>query len=357
MRRLLYPLHKFSGLLLGLLLALIGLSGSLLVFDHALDEQLTPELRHLPADQSGSLQTALERAREAALPNYQATRIYLARQPGAPHTIRFSNPDITDSRLEVSINPLTGEVLTVRHWGRYPLSWIYKFHYSLLSGHNGEIVVGLLGLCMLFFCISGTLLWWPRRGQWRMAWRVVKRLGPTRLFRDLHRLIGICSVPVLVLIAATGTAMVFSEPVHRLVASLLATAETPRYSVAPGVEHLSLDTLVNSVKTALPHAQLKRIFLTQSDSDSLRITLNLPGEAWTQHGASAAWINPYNGQLLGISNASTLPAGDQLLNWLFPLHNADALGLIGRWLWLLAGITPLLLFISGVILWRCKRRR
>ena len=62
MLRILFTGHKYAGLMLGLLLSLTGLSGSILVFDHALDELLTPELYGIGDPQTASLQKALEAA-------------------------------------------------------------------------------------------------------------------------------------------------------------------------------------------------------------------------------------------------------------------------------------------------------
>ena len=46
---MLLKLHKYAGLIAGLLLALTGVTGSLLVFHDTLDEWLTPQLRTQPA--------------------------------------------------------------------------------------------------------------------------------------------------------------------------------------------------------------------------------------------------------------------------------------------------------------------
>ena len=46
---MLLKLHKYAGLIVGLLLALTGVTGSLLVFHDTLDEWLTPQLRTEPA--------------------------------------------------------------------------------------------------------------------------------------------------------------------------------------------------------------------------------------------------------------------------------------------------------------------
>jgi len=44
------------------------------------------------------------------------------------------------------------------------------------------------------------------------------------------------------------------------------------------------------------------------------------------------------------------------MTWQFPLHNGDALGMPGRIIVLISGLTPLLFFITGTYLWWQKRQ-
>ncbi|WP_339673839.1 PepSY-associated TM helix domain-containing protein [Dasania marina] len=353
MRELLYLFHKYAGLLLGVFLALTGLSGSLLVFDHALDEVITSQLHGIASQPKSSVQQALESA-EAAVPFVKATRIDLARQLGSPHTVRFIGPPSTNRRIEVSIDPNSAEVLVVREWGQYPMSWIYRFHYTLLAGDTGKTIVGFIGFSLMLFCASGLFLWWPRRNRWKHALKIVRRKGALRFYWDLHRVIGVVTMPILTLCAVTGIAMVFSKPFATLVGSVTTISELPSYSVAAKSKQLSLDTLIQIVKKQWPGSEVKRLFLPQQPGDSLRLSVNLPGEYWTNYGASIIWLNSHNGEILGVRDARNLPVGNTVLTWMFPLHNADVLGLSGRWLWVIIGAVPAFLFGSGAYLWLRK---
>ena len=120
--------------MLGLCLALTGLSGGLLVFDHALDEALTPAMRVVGSSSGANLQTVVAAAATAAPRNSQLIRLDVARQPGSPHTVRFRGAGAERPLIEVSVDPATASVLTVREWGHYPMSWVYRLHYTLLAG-------------------------------------------------------------------------------------------------------------------------------------------------------------------------------------------------------------------------------
>lgn len=357
MRHLFIILHKYIGLTLGLLLAVIGLTGSLLVFDHALDEMVAPQT--VPANAPGDaapLQAVVAAARAAVPGEPEPTRIHLARQPGSPHMVRFPGPPGAPGPVEVSVAPVGAEVLAVRQWGEYPVSWVYRLHYTLLAGTTGKYVVGASGLFLLFFCLSGLYIWWPRRGQWRQALTIKRGSGAFRLNYDLHKTIGLYLLPVLAVVAFSGVSLVFHGPVESLVGSVLPLDERPSPSSEPGGVPLTVDQAVAEGRKAFPDAALKRVFLPQNPTDSYRLALNQAGEPWSAHAVTTVWVDQYGGEVLATWDALRIASGSRFLAWQFPLHNGDALGLPGRWLVFLSGLMPVLLFGTGVYMWWRKRR-
>ncbi|WP_461480681.1 PepSY-associated TM helix domain-containing protein [Porticoccus sp.] len=349
-------LHKYLGLVLGLLLTVIGASGSLLVFDHELDEAMTPILSSEHGESASSLQAVLDAAVVAggeAVPY----RLLLGRKPGRPHVVQFVQTPGSPGPLEVAVTPSGGEVVSVRTWGKYPMSWIYRLHMRLLSGAPGHYLVGFLGLGLLFFCVSGLILWWPRKGRWNRAFGIKVGSGAFRFNFDLHRTVGIYLLPVLMLSAISGVALVFFEPLKQGVGRVLPMDEevVPTSVHIPGRAPLTVDQAALVARKEFPEAELKQIFLPRKTSDSYRFSLRQAGEPWDNHGASLVWVDQYSGEVLGERNALAVPAGNSLLIWLFPLHSGDALGAIGRCLILLGGLAPGLLFATGLYLWLRKR--
>jgi uncharacterized iron-regulated membrane protein len=48
-------------------------------------------------------------------------------------------------------------------------------------------------------------------------------------------------------------------------------------------------------------------------------------------------------------------AGDTVLNWLVPLHDGKAFGMVGRVLVMILGLFPATLFVTGAMRWVMKR--
>ncbi|MCW8127777.1 PepSY-associated TM helix domain-containing protein [Microbulbifer halophilus] len=362
MRQFFFPLHKYAGLTLGLLLSLIGLTGSLLVFDHALDEKLAPRtVDFKPSAQPASYSEVLAAAREA-VPGSEPQRLMTPRGEGSPFVVRFPAPEGAPGPIEVSVSPTDAEVLAVRGWGEYTMTWIYRLHYTLLTGKTGKTVVGFVGLLLMLFCISGLVIWWPRRsrrgGRWKRAFTIKRDGNRFRFYFDLHKVAGIYFLPLLLLTAFSGVTLVFPQQVEAVVGTFLPTEprpSLPRSRQDTGTP-LNPDTIVEIGRGAFPGGELKRIYLPRDAGDSYGLSFRADGEPWRNYGASFVRLDQYSGKVLMVRDVTEIPPGNKVLRWQFPLHNGDALGLFGRWLVLFAGLMPALLFATGVYLWWKKRR-
>ncbi|GJM13897.1 MAG: hypothetical protein DHS20C12_23000 [Pseudohongiella sp.] len=361
MRNLLIQLHKYAGLFLGLILSISALSGSLLVFDRELDELLTPATVDFdPYDEWASFNLALENATAAVNNGTSPTRLMTGRHERAPHIIRFPTPPGEAGPLEARMDPGTGEVLALRQWGRTPVSWIYHLHMAFFAGSAGELVVGLMGFLMVFFCITGVIIWWPRAGRWRRALTLKRDAGAFRFFYDLHQMLGIYMLPVYFVVALSGMQLIWHDPAEHAVSTLLPVRETPSpVSSLPtnsAILPLTADEAAVVGQAQFPESRLMRLYVPASHTAVWRVTFVHPEERWTEFGAgTTVYLDQYSGEVLDIWNTRDLPAGSTMLEWSFPLHNGDALGIVGRLIVLLSGLLIPILFGSGTYLWWRKR--
>src|SRR5437868_824573 len=67
------------------------------------------------------------------------------------------------------------------------LTFAHQLHGNFLLGRDGRgLVVGWLGVAMLTLGITGLVLWWPKKGQWKNAFLVRRAASGLRLHRELH---------------------------------------------------------------------------------------------------------------------------------------------------------------------------
>ena len=154
MRRHLLKVHLYLGLLLGGAFALLGLTGSFLVFYPEIDRGLNPELVNPSVMHSPPSVQAWFDHLHAQFPQRKGPwRIEIPRSTDQVVFARYLKPEETDPNvfapMVVALDPDSGAVLNARMWGDYLVTWVYDLHYSLLMGKLGTVLVSLLGMALL----------------------------------------------------------------------------------------------------------------------------------------------------------------------------------------------------------------
>lgn len=393
LRKALAWLHRWVSLMAGLALVVLGLSGSLLVWQAELDAALNPGwFRPLPActaAQADAAPAALGApvARVLAVlaeqaPGRRAAIVVAPHQAGAAYQV-WERRDAQGLRREHFIDPQCGRYLGFRERGAvrwdaaHLVPTVYELHRYFWSGEWGATLAGSAGLVLLGLGLSGLVLAWPRQALRWASWRRVLGIqwtaAPARRWYDVHRAVGFWLAPVLILLSLTGAALVFGDTTRAWVGSVLptetlarlpraeASAATPgpRARSGPGERPeagpaLAPDAWVALAQQQFPQARWSRLSLP-SGQGPVEVRLLQPGEPRADTGNTRVRLSR-EGQLLQRYDPLTAPAGNVLLNWLFPLHSAEALGLAARWLWTVFGLVPALLLATGLWLWWRRRR-
>lgn len=353
-RKLALALHRYVGVFAGLLVALSGLTGSLLVFRDEIDALLHPELRRVvPGDRSVPLQAVMETLRQA----YPDDRPLYLRLPRAAEGVYELWMNAETGR-RVYIDPYTGAILGSQLPLHTPMGFLFLLHTQLLGGEAGETVIGLGALLLIALSVTGLLLWWPGWRKLRRGFRVDWRAGWKRLNDDIHKVVGVLATGFLILTAATGAAMVFHVSFERTIYWLTATPASPpppMSTVHAGTAPLALDLIVRNADRALPGAQTTWISLPLTPEAPVIVRKKFPQELHP-NGRTFVALDQYSGAVLQVKNAPKAPLGPRIMNLLYPVHIGRLGGAATRVLQVLVGLTPTVLFVTGWFIWWRKRR-
>lgn len=360
-RSLWRKIHLYLGVSVGFMFAFSGLTGSALVFYQDIDEYLNPALLAVaPGGDYAPLTKITAAAASAAPVGAKVTLLYFPRHPRASMRVRFSMPgDGQDALLDVMVNPFTAEVLGQRRWGGYPLSFLYKLHYTLLAGDTGKTVVGITGLLLICLLFSGIVLWWPKLSKFFQAFAFWRSANGS-LMRNLHNAMGAYAAVVLIVIAFTGVYMIFPQYVNPLIGIALPITETDpaKTSVksANGKMRIDIDGIAAVANGRFPRAELQRIYFPTPANAVYRVIMRHPDEVRRTSGITQVWIDSDDGTVLAVQEPKTMSSGQTFVSWMFPLHNGEAFGMPGRIIVLVAGFTPLILYVTGLNIWWRKRK-
>lgn len=354
MRRWIFNLHLIVGLTAGLLVSLIGLTGSLLVFRHEIDRALYPALFHAAPvstdfpERQITFEETIRRV-SAAYPKAKIQLLLPARTPGDSDEVWLKKP-----QARVFVDPATGKLLGSLDPGHSPTDTLFALHTTLLEGDSGENVVGVGGLCLLFLSLSGLIVWWPKRRH-NLGQHLTIKWSASAIRRnyDLHRAAGFYASVLLTLSALTGTGLAFSEPVTAALYRWTGTPQPkkPTSSAEPAApKDIPLDRIARYAEAALPEARLIRIALPAKAGAPVVVRMRFPDELHP-NGMNNLYFTPGTGRLLRIDDSRHAPPVQHLLNLRYPLHVGVWAGLVSRILLSLLGLMPALLFVTGVRMW------
>lgn len=361
LRRAVRKVHLWLGLTLGGLFVLLGLTGSVLVFYPELDALLHPEIRvegSGPPDWDRALATA-----RAAYPEKTGPwRFEVTGKPGAIPARYYDPPErpgYAFRPMMVWLSPDGSQVLRRDYWGEYAVTFIYDFHYRLLLGELGGKVLGWLGLGLLALLLSGLWAWWPR-GSWIKALRFKRRAPPQRRLRDWHKLSGLSGLAFLLILTVTGIMLELPKESDAALAAVGLQVDhaphvDPQPTTASGNHHILPSQAIQVAALALPDARLAWIETPPVRGGTFRLRMQVPGDPSYRFPHSFVWVNSESGRVVSIQDARNGAAGTAINNWVHPLHDGSAGGLTGRLLAAVAGLIPLILFVTGWFRWQTRR--
>jgi len=361
-----FSVHKWLGIALGLWFALVGLSGSVLVYEDAVDAWLNPEL--LSTTSLGpwmAPEAILQRA--AAEDLGTVDRIRPPAIEGEVYRVRLITAPTRggrEQRIEATFDPVIGKLLGTRGTEtlgldrRHLMKTLYEFHRNVLLGNTGSNIVGLAGFSLLASVVTGLVLAIPRkRAGWaKLVW-INLRASATRIVFDLHRSVGAIFLLLLLLTTITGATLVYLNYVRDLVSvfSKVATFPTIPWRQGSRDELASFPDIVARVRAAYPDRRIAEIHIPQKATAGYLFYLHGAGDEY-RLGDTIVWAHPVSGELLVERSDRTRNAGETLMHWLFPLHSGTAFGSGGMLAMCLTGLTPLLLVGTGLWVWLRKRR-
>ncbi|WP_020564031.1 PepSY-associated TM helix domain-containing protein [Methylosarcina fibrata] len=365
--------HLWLALTLGFFFVVLGLTGSFNVFIHELEELGLPPVRHETGALPRSLDDILQTVR-AAHPDKQGKWSLLLPGYGNDYLwAEYPKPTETADELyapfRVLVDPYSGKIVAESYWGRTLWTLIYEVHAALMTGKIGPRVgrigfnsVCFFGLFLFTSASTGLYLWWPRGGNFKKAVTVKRGASPERFYFDLHKTTGFYSSIILLILAFTGFSFGYADYIKPLVRVVSAVKDKHlqepdvRSRLSAGARPISVARAVAVADRIFPDAELRGVETPDGKEGVYCISKRQAGEANRRWPRSKVWIDQYGGQILAVQDPNRFTGGETFLNVLWPLHSGEALGLAGRIVWCIVGLAPLLLYVSGLIRWRQKRR-
>ena len=212
-RRVIFQIHLWTGLGVGLYILVVSITGSAVVYSGALYRWATPPRLVIAPSGPPMTEDQLREAAARAYPGYRVIKLYKFSGETAPVEIALEADGTRRLRL---FDPYTGQDLRDSVPARIRLvSGLIDLHANLLAGDTGRILNGIGGLLCILLALTGGLVWWPGVTKWRRSLTLHRGVGWKRFNWDLHSSIGWWSLVFVLLFGVTGVYLSFPETITR----------------------------------------------------------------------------------------------------------------------------------------------
>lgn len=324
-------LHRWTGGITGLLLAVLGLSGTVLLWEGSWI--MLPGAQAPAVNDPAALGRAVAAAMEAG-PGL--SRITFAGEEIGLHQAIYADGGGAYLGQDGGIVDRWSGL-----WER-PELWLFELHHYLLLGETGKVITGVLGLMLLGFAITGLVLWWRTRRTFCL------RLWPARFTASAvvrhHRDLGAVASPLLILAGLTGALMVFPSAAALLLSPWAAEqeAQAPLEPMPAPDADTDWPALMARAQAQFPGAAPRRLMLPAAPGDPVALRLKQDFE-WTPNGRTYVYLDPVTASVVGTSDPADGDTAAQITEKLYPVHAAKVGGIIWRLLLTLAGLALVLL--------------
>lgn len=353
-KRTLFQIHSWIGIKLSILFFIVCFSGTLATLSNEMDWLFYPGLRssgigdRMPYNQ-------LAREVQKAYPTGDLTYWVMADEPYLNDIVYV---EIEGQRYYVFVDPIKGQVTgsTTVTFQRF----FRDFHYYLFMPFNQIGYFIVLTFAFFLLVAMATPLFFYKKW-WNKLFDLKTGKGNLVLFRSLHRLVGLWTVPFALLMSITGI-WYFIERTNIGNVSEISNPKEPKLEEK---KH-SFDE-ISSITYQLDYD--KAAALAMEQIPGLKIGGIVPGKDVTdpiyirgkshvplvRKRANRVYIDPVTNEVAGVQKAEEIPTTMYLNDIADPLHFGNWGGLTTKVIWFFGGLAISSLIVTGI--WIALKRQ
>jgi len=344
MQRSLRTFHLWLGLVAGIFISIMGISGLLIVFRSDIEGMSAPPVakQNLGARPARGTWLEIERQLSSMNPDAHISRVVFPPSAGGLLLIQTATKD--KRRVEFFADAESGKILCVKQPVAW-LNWVVDLHQNLLIGKTGRAATGIIGAALLLLSLSGLASWLTGRRDWKRA-LALPRGGPwQRVNFELHRWPGLWLNLLLIVVSFTGIVLAYPGFFSVEQRSSMSSRKT-RAERGERLQLLSLADYVRAAEGAVAGGVIRELRL----SGGVSAMLWAPGDLRPK-GASLVVLDVASAKILSVQRP-----GPSLVEYANAIHKVELGGLPVKLLWSLSGLLPAFLAVSGGQIWWTRRQ-
>lgn len=376
MRKLFAKIHLWLSIPFGIIIAIVCLTGAILVFETEILEICYPSRYFVKEVKGEPLPPAalLNAARQQLPDSVKINGLRVMQDPKRTYQVVLPG-----KKAAAFIDPYTAEITGIDD-GQGFFMQMMRLHRWLLDTYKrdgsftlGKAVVGYSTLVLAFILISGLVIWYPRNKKaLKNRLKIKTKAGWYRFFYDLHVSGGFYATLLLLVLTLTGLTWSFGwyrDAFYTVFG--VETAQTQGHTQAPASSDLkgksgergtrergSKEKVTNYVQWATVLADLQNRYprynsITIQDGSA---TVSAAQYGNTR-GSDRYTFDPANGEITDVQLYKDLPNSGKIRGWIYSVHVGSWGGLTTRILSCLVSFLGAVFAITGYYFWIKKKIR
>ncbi|MDM1367193.1 PepSY-associated TM helix domain-containing protein [Myroides marinus] len=377
--------HLWLGLLSGIIVLIVSLSGAFFVFNEDISAYLRKDMMfHGETDIANKKPIPLKELKDlvnAQITNEEVTaeEVTIPLDPSRSYQFGLFKADADgwnyfDTYLifkTVYVNQYTGKVIAVDDILESPFFFSMILHRSLLLKSSvGGTVVGVSTIIFVVMLVTGIILWWPKNKNMRkqrfwFRWKKVK--GWRRKNYDVHNILGFYSSILALIVAVTGIMYSFRITmswIYFLINGF--SMHAPDYShfktIAPESMETptTVDRIADKVREHYPNAFSFGIDLEDhenADHHHDNMTIRIKDHEFKYNDSHIMIFDEHSGELLFNRPHNERLLADRATGATYDLHVGAFFGMPGKIIAFILSLICASLPITGFIIYWGRRNK
>lgn len=338
-KKFINDVHLWLGLISGLVLFLVCLSGTILTFEKEIKGWFSSPMIVSSDVNFQPLSNIVSNVEQRT--GGKVISITLPEATAAPYELRVKTDPTSRRGTAFEVHPETGEIVKP---GKTPVDefmmFMFRMHrWLLLDTSVGRPIVGVSTIIFLIISITGIILWFPKKWKWRNFRQgfTIKTSGNwKRINHDLHNTLGFYACVFIVIMGITGLCWSFEgyrDGLGKIVGAPIFGGNTEKFITVleDEVEKISLNDVKSLTDKEFPYSGKITISLPLGDEGVYQIRkYNTAG--WSPVATDVLVLDLYGSVLLK-EFFSEKPLNVQFASLIKPIHTGEIFGIFSKWIY------------------------
>ncbi|PZW96364.1 sulfite reductase (NADPH) flavoprotein alpha-component [Pseudomonas sp. 478] len=363
LKKTLFQLHWFFGISAGLVLALMGITGATVSFQDEILRALNPSVLQVEKQVAGVLPPAELVEKIEGASGKKVSMLWVETDSGNAARVIFTPPPGERRGQMRHFDPYTAEFMGDAT-GQDFFGLMLQLHRFLAMGDTGRQITGACTLILLFFCLSGLYLRWPRQWKSWRAWLTLDWKKKGRSFNwDLHSVAGTWCLVFYLLAAFTGLSWSYEWYNKGLTRLLSDSPQNERArsgrgpapsGPAPTADYAAMwSSIYSAAGPALSAYNIRMPPVAGQPATVFYLLNSSPHD----RALNQITLDPATGIVARHDRYSDKSLKAQLLTSIYALHVGSYFGIIGRIILTISALTMPLFFVTGWLLYLDRRSK